>query len=60
MDKVKDVVASAVRQALHPPGGLVSWKHEVTYVSPLESIIRVYPEEGQPPRYFTVQVKENQ
>lgn len=67
MDRVKDVMASAVRHALSPSGfgnappvghGLVSWRHETTKISALETLIKVWPEENRPPRYFIVKVSE--
>lgn len=70
MDRVKDVIASAVRNALMPNGGgsipkegtgLVSWRHEITRITPLENQIKVWADgEGRPPRYFTVTVSEKQ
>lgn len=69
MDTVKAAMANAVRAALYygggganplPGKGLVSWRHEITAVSPLETQIKVWPDDNQPPRYFTVQVKEAQ
>lgn len=64
MDSVKYVIASAVRLALATGGGgpqrLVSWKYEITYVSALETQIKVWPDETKPPRYFTVKVSEAQ
>jgi hypothetical protein len=59
MDNVKQAVATATRLALtNAKGGLVSWRHEVTAVSPLETQVKVWPDDGAPPRYFTVKVSE--
>ncbi len=66
MDKIKLAVASAVRLALMK-GELVSWRHEITAITDLETQVKVYPPPhqapGKPdvemgPRYFYVQVKE--
>lgn len=60
MDIAKDAVSSAVRAALFKDS-LVSWKTQLTVISPLETEIKVWPNgPDKPPRYFVVQVKELQ
>ena len=57
-DNVKLAVAGAVRNLLMGKTELVSWRYEVLSIIDLQTQVKVWPAEGQPPRYFIVQIKE--